>query len=130
MEFHRHETHGEDDGFGVRALETLTPAGMMFLSSSQRTLQAGLCRRGGDQLHDDLVGSRAACRSRQLPVMNENRRCSILFRLQGRQAAGGTMVIGTPRSSASFCNSSFHRRTREPLPPPPSAATSRLPAFG
>src|SRR3989304_10360550 len=34
--------------------------------------------------------------------------------------------MGTPSSSASFCSSISHNRTREPLLPPPSAEISRL----
>src|ERR1035437_9930617 len=35
--------------------------------------------------------------------------------------------MARPVSSASFCNSSFHSRSREPLLPPPSAVMSKLP---
>src|SRR5215471_17863782 len=57
--------------------------------------------------------------------MNENRRCSILFHLL---VPGGRwqVVMGILNSSASFCNSTFHSRTREPLLPPPSAVISKL----
>src|SRR5277367_2934808 len=35
----------------------------------------------------------------------------------------------SPVSSANFCSSTFHSRTREPLDPPPSAVIIRRPAF-
>ena len=56
-------------------------------------------------------------------------RCSILFHLL---APGGRWhtVISMPSSSASFCNSIFHRRMREPLLPPPSAIIRILRARG
>ena len=61
--------------------------------------------------------------------MNENRRRSILFHLL---VPGGRWptVIGTLSWSASFCSSSFHSRTHEPLLPPPSAVINKLRAFG
>src|ERR1035437_3925817 len=48
---------------------------------------------------------------RQFFVMKENRRCSIRFHLL---VPGGKWQteISSPVSSASFCNSSFHNRTR------------------
>src|SRR5215203_1268797 len=59
-------------------------------------------------------------------LMNENRRCSILFHLL---VPGGRwwIMMSMPSSVARPCNSRFHSRTREPLLPPPSAViTSRL----
>src|SRR5215470_10307543 len=52
--------------------------------------------------------------------MKENRRCSILFHLL---VPGGRWLttMSRPSSLASFCNSRFHSRTREPLLPPPPA---------
>ena len=66
---------------------------------------------------------------RQFLLMKENRRCSILFHLL---VPGGKWLtaIASPVSSASFCNSSFHSRTRDPLLPPPSAAISSCWACG
>src|SRR6266704_6729277 len=50
--------------------------------------------------------------------MNEKSRCSILFHLL---VPGGRWltVMSRPSWLASFCNSRFHSRTREPLLPPP-----------
>jgi hypothetical protein len=66
---------------------------------------------------------------RQFIVMNEKRRCSILFHLL---VPGGKWqtVIGNPSLSASVCNSTFHRRTRYPLLPPPSAVIISRSAAG
>jgi len=52
--------------------------------------------------------------------MKEKRRCSILFHLR---VPGGRWLTTMSRPSwlASFCNSRFHSRTREPLLPPPPA---------
>src|SRR5260370_20274262 len=57
---------------------------------------------------------------RQLSVIKENRRCSILFHLL---VPGGRWqtVMGIRNSFASLCSSIFHRRRRWPLLPPPSA---------
>src|ERR1035441_2210398 len=67
---------------------------------------------------------------RQFFVMKENRRCSILFHLL---VPGGKWLteISSPVSSASFCNSSFHHRTPQPLLPPLSAVikSRRAPGY-
>src|SRR5207253_11005993 len=57
---------------------------------------------------------------RQLSVIKENRRCSILFHLL---VPGGRWqtVMGIRNSFASLCSSIFHRRRRWLLLPPPSA---------
>jgi len=57
---------------------------------------------------------------RQFFVMKEYRRCSILFHLL---VPGGKWQteISSLVSSASFCSSTFHNRTRDPLLPPLSA---------
>src|SRR5258708_31020262 len=61
--------------------------------------------------------------------MKENRRCSTLFHLL---VPGGRWLttMSRPSSLASFCNSRFHSRTREPLLPPPSAVISNRVALG
>src|SRR5882762_6164549 len=61
--------------------------------------------------------------------MKEKRRCSILFHLL---VPGGRWLTTMSRSSslASFCSSRFHKRTREPLLPPPSAVISNRVASG
>src|SRR5437660_4728606 len=62
-------------------------------------------------------------------VMNEKRRCSILFHLL---VPGGKWqtVMGRFSSLANFWSSTFHRRTRYPLLPPPSALIMRRLALG
>src|ERR1700757_133856 len=57
--------------------------------------------------------------ARQFWLMKEKRRCSILFHLL---VPGGRWLttMSRPSSLASFCNSRFHSRTREPLLPPPA----------
>src|SRR2546430_16397894 len=66
---------------------------------------------------------------RQLSVIKENRRCSILFHLL---VPGGRWqtVMGIRNSFASLCSSIFHRRRRWPLLPPPSAEIISRLAFG
>src|SRR5229473_2778653 len=66
---------------------------------------------------------------RQFLVIKENRRCSILFHLL---VPGGKWQteISSLVSSASFCNSSFHNRTRDPLLPPLSAVIKSRRASG
>src|SRR5262249_29230830 len=66
---------------------------------------------------------------RQFWLMNENRRCSILFHLL---VPGGKWQTETsiPVSSANRCNSHFHNLTRAPLLPPASAVINRRLAFG
>src|SRR5260370_18667588 len=61
--------------------------------------------------------------------MKENRRCSTLFHLL---VPGGRWLttMSRPSSLASFCNSRFHSRTREPLLPPPSAVIRNRGALG
>src|SRR5258705_3133779 len=61
--------------------------------------------------------------------MKEKRRCSILFHLL---VPGGRWLTTMSRSSslASFCSSRFHKRTREPLLPPPSAVINNRVLFG
>src|SRR3990172_1862449 len=66
---------------------------------------------------------------RQFEEMKENKRCSILFHLL---VPGGKWQTDRhrPVSSASFCSSSFQRRKREPLLPPPSPVISTPRASG
>src|SRR5260370_29885523 len=66
---------------------------------------------------------------RQLSVIKENRRCSILFHLL---VPGGRWqtVMGIRNSFASLCSSIFHRRRRWPLLPPPSAGDIKPAGFG
>src|SRR6266481_8992906 len=66
---------------------------------------------------------------RQFWLIQAKRRCSILFHLL---VPGGKWhtVIERLVSSANCWSSHFHKRTREPLLPPPSALTSRCFAPG
>src|SRR5438552_15862751 len=65
----------------------------------------------------------------QFIVMNENRRCSILFHFE---VPGGKWHTSTssPVSSTNFCSSIFHRRGRLPVEPPQSAGIVRREAGG
>src|SRR6266702_3312273 len=66
---------------------------------------------------------------RQFWLIQAKRRCSILFHLL---VPGGKWqtVMASPVSSAKCCSSHFHKRTREPLLPPPSALMSSRLAWG
>src|SRR5918911_4200305 len=66
---------------------------------------------------------------RQFWVMNEKRRCSILFHLL---VPGGRWhtLIGRASSLASVCSSTFHSRNRYPLLPPPAAMINKEEAVG
>ena len=66
---------------------------------------------------------------RQFWVMSEKSRCSILFHLLVPGGKWHTR-FGMRCSSANFCSSTFHKRTRLPLLPPPSAEICRLVALG
>src|SRR4051794_23923265 len=66
---------------------------------------------------------------RQFWLTNEKRRCSILFHLLVPGGKGHT-TISSPVSSADRGSSTFQRRTREPLLPPPSAVISSRSARG
>src|SRR5207244_4521868 len=65
----------------------------------------------------------------QFIVMNENRRCSILFHFE---VPGGKWHTSTssPVSSTNFCSSIFHRRVRLPFVPPQPAVIVRREAGG
>ena len=65
----------EVDGleFGVGDLDA---GGIAVWIELAANLEAGIGCGGGDQFDDDLM---AGGLRRQFPVMNENRRCSILF---------------------------------------------------
>ena len=62
-------------------------------------------------------------------LMKANRRCSILFHLLVPGGRWQTSMV-RPVSSASRCSAHYHRRTRDPLLPPPSAVISRRRAAG
>src|SRR5207245_6797487 len=68
-------------------------------------------------------------RPRQFSVMWQNIRCSILFHLLVPGGKWHTEML-SPISSASRCNSTFHRRQRLPFEPPPSAVISIRFALG
>src|SRR5512147_2137309 len=64
-------------------------------------------------------------RPRQLRLIAENSRCSILFHLE---VPGGRWqtVMSSPASAAKAASSVFHNRSRDPLDPPESAVISSL----
>jgi hypothetical protein len=62
-------------------------------------------------------------RPRQLRLMYENSRCSILFHLLVPGGKWQTVIL-RPVRFASCWSSHFHRRTRAPLLPPASAVMS------
>ena len=68
-------------------------------------------------------------RARQVRVMWQNSRCSILFHLL---VPGGKWhtVISSPVSAARTASWSFQSRHRQPLEPPASQTTSSRPAPG
>ena len=68
-------------------------------------------------------------RPRQLALMYENRRCSILFYLLVPGGKWQTVIV-SPVASASRWSSHFHRRTLAPLLPPLSAVMSKDRALG
>ncbi len=68
-------------------------------------------------------------RPRQFMEMWENRRCSILFHLLVPGGKWHTVIV-RPVAAASAASSTFHRRVREPLEPPPSAQISSRSAVG
>jgi hypothetical protein len=80
-----------------------------------------------DQFDDDLMADQRLA----APISGDERKQAVLDLVPlagaGRQVAHGD---GIPSSSASFCRSTFHSRTREPLLPPPSTVTSKLLAWG
>src|SRR5271166_5272082 len=89
--------------------------------------EAGFGGGGRDQLDDHAIADEWC----SAPVLADegNRRCSILFHLL---VPGGRWLttMSRPNLLASFCNSRFHSRTREPLLPPPSAVISNRLALG
>src|SRR5713101_8238989 len=76
-----------------------------------------------------IVSSSRNGSPRQLEEMNEKRRCSTLFHLL---VPGGKWhtIIDRPVWSAKPCNSHFHKRSRYPLLPPPSAVINNRVAAG
>src|SRR5439155_13284388 len=68
-------------------------------------------------------------RPRQLAVIWQNIRCSILFHLLVPGGKWQTLTR-SPASSANRCSSHFHSRLRLPLLPPPSATTNNSVARG
>src|SRR5262245_18519759 len=76
------------------------------------------------------IGSYARNRSpRQFDEIKENRRCSILFHLLVPGGKWHTDKV-KPDSSANLCSSTFHKRNRQPLLPPPSAVISSVLPLG
>src|ERR1700739_4688993 len=89
--------------------ETLIPLGYFFSSSSARTVRPASVVVAA--ISSTIVRKLRKGLSRQLMVINEKSRGSILFHLLVQGGKWHT-VIGNFSSSASFCSSIFHRRTR------------------
>ena len=85
-------------------------------------LEAGFGGGGGDQLDNDLMADERFA----APVLGDEREEAVLdlVPLAGtrRQVADSD---GGSSSSASFCSSTFQKRSRAPLLPPPSAVMVR-----
>src|SRR5216683_1089998 len=92
--------------------------GYFFSSSSARTVRPASVVVAA--ISSTIVRKLRRGLPRQLMLMKEKSRCSILFHLL---VPGGKWhtVIGNFSSSANFWSSIFHRRTRLPFDPPPSA---------
>jgi hypothetical protein len=113
------EVVGEQLDGGKFLLADLDPFRVLARVELVLNAKAGSGGGGGDQVDDDFVTHERFA----APVVRdegEQKRCSILFHLL---VPGGKWLteISSLVSSASFCNSSFHNRTRDPLLPPPSA---------
>src|SRR5258708_38696775 len=106
--------------FGVGDLDAGRVA--VLASSSQRTLRPAVVVVAA--ISWTMTWWLTSGLPRQFWVMNENRRCSILFHLL---VPGGRWqtVMARSSSSANRCSSSFHKRTLAPLLPPPSAGGGR-----
>jgi len=91
------------------ASETLSPFGYFFSSSSARTVRPVSVVVAA--MSSTIVRKLRRGLPRQLMLMKEKSRCSILFHLL---VPGGKWhtVIGNFSSSASFWSSVFHKRTR------------------
>ena len=91
------------------ASEIFTPLGYFFSSNSARTVSPVAVLVAA--ISCTMVLKLRSGLPRQLRVIKENRRCSILFYLL---VPGGRWhtVMGMRNSSASACSSIFHRRTR------------------
>src|SRR6478752_190854 len=68
-------------------------------------------------------------RARQLRLIAENKRCSILFHLLVPGGRWHTVIV-SPISVASAASSVVHNRSRKPLDPPESAVINNLVAVG
>src|SRR5512135_3020243 len=111
----------------ISSFETLIPDGYELRSNSQATFSPVSVVVAAIGL--TITSWLTSGRPRQFWLMNEKSRCSILFHLL---VPGGKWhtEIRSPVSSASRCSSTFHRRHRLPLEPPPSAVISNFFAWG
>src|SRR3954447_16182608 len=111
----------------MSSFETLIPDGYELRSSSQATFRPVSVVVAAIRL--TTTSWLTSGLPRQFWLMNENSRCSILFHLL---VPGGRWhtVITKPVSSANCCSSTFHKRTRLPLLPPPAAVISSRSACG
>ena len=103
------------------------PLGYWPVSSSQRTVRAGFGGGGRDQLDnhaitDEGLGAPILADEGEQPVLD-----FVPLAGAGRQVADRDVET---ELVSSFCSSCFHRRTREPLLPPPSAVISNRVATG
>jgi hypothetical protein len=99
---------GEVDGVEL-GIGDLDPFGVLVPIQYGAHREPSVGRRRRDQLDDRAIGSQWL--PRPLMLMNEKRRCSILFHLL---VPGGKWqtVMGNLNSLASFCSSTFHSRMR------------------
>lgn len=105
---------GDFDAFGI-------PAFIQYGAHSKSG--RGRCCR--DQLNDGLETPHGLA----APV-ECNKGKEAVFDLVPFEGARRQTVMGTPSLLASACSSTFHRRTRCPLLPPPSAVIRRRLALG
>ena len=89
--------------------------------------QASLCGGCRDQLEDHCIAGERL----PTPVTADPGKEAMLNLVPFARAwRKWQTVISTPISSANCCSSHFHKRTREPLLPPPSALISSRLAVG
>src|SRR5207248_8202979 len=91
--------------------------------------EAGFGGAGRDQFDDDLVaderlGAPVLADEGEEPVFDFVPLAGAGRQSLPRRRPGWLTTMSKPSSLASFCNSRFHSRTREPLLPPPSAVIS------
>ena len=109
------------------ASEILTPLGYLLSSGSARTVSPAVVVVAAISLNNGLEASQWLA----APVDGNEGKEAVFDLIPFAGARGRWQtVIGKLSVLASVCNSTFHRRTRCPLLPPPSAVTSRRVALG